>query len=216
MNSGPPIHRTHFPLMLAFVCAIHKVQDLTLPSIVVSFNLNRQKKFNYGQLYVALNRVKSLRNLYIEGQVTKEVITVDPNVEVEYCRLKTQCCLTKSQIAVGFPVELLNIRSLSEHILDNSSDPFILNVNILPLTKVLYNQEPNMQNQFENHQLVMHNHPNDCFKSLAFLKENNILHSILQYNGTSVAEFIVQLLQVFEKVSIFLTYVSNRFNAKTS
>ena len=89
MNSGPPIHRTHFPLMLAFVCAIHKVQDLTLPSIVVSFNLNRQKKFNYGQLYVALNRVKSLRNLYIEGQVTKEVITVDPNVEVEYCRLKT-------------------------------------------------------------------------------------------------------------------------------
>ena len=73
-----------------------------------------------------------------------------------------------------------------------------------------------MQNQFENHQLVMHNHPNDCFKSLAFLKENNILHSILHYNGTSVAEFIVQLLQVFEKVSIFLTYVSNRFNAKTS
>ena len=202
--------------MLAFVCAIHKVQDLTLPSIVVSFNLNRQKKFNYGQLYVALNRVKSLRNLYIEGQVTKEVITVDPNVEVEYCRLKTQCCLTKSQISIGFPVELLNIRSLSKHILDNSIDPFILNVNILLLTKVLYNQEPNMQNQFENHQLVMHNHPNDCFKSLAFLKENNILHSILQYNGTSVAEFIVQLLQVFEKVSIFLTYVSNRFNAKTS
>ena len=72
LNSGPTIHRTQFPLMLAFACTVHKVQGLTLPSIVVSFNLNRQRKFSYGQLYVALSRVKSLENLYIEGDVTKE------------------------------------------------------------------------------------------------------------------------------------------------
>ena len=53
LNSGPTIHRTQFPLMLAFACTVHKVQGLTLPSIVVSFNLNRQRKFSYGQLYVA-------------------------------------------------------------------------------------------------------------------------------------------------------------------
>ena len=54
-----------------------------------------------------------------------------------------------------------------------------------------------MQNQCENHQLVMHNDPTDCFKGVAFLKENNISHSILQYNSTLFAKFIVQLVQGF-------------------
>ena len=44
LNSGPTIHQTQLPLMPAFPCAVHKVQGLTLPSIVVSSNLNRQKK----------------------------------------------------------------------------------------------------------------------------------------------------------------------------
>ena len=72
LNSGPTVHRTQFPLMLAFACTVHKFQVMTLPSIVVSFNLTRQRKFSYGQLYVSLSRVKSLENLYIEGDVTKE------------------------------------------------------------------------------------------------------------------------------------------------
>ena len=156
--------------MLAFACTIYMVQDLTLPSIVVSFNLSRQKTFSYGQLYVELSRVKSLGNLYIEGQVTKEAFSVDTDIKIEYCRLKTQCCLTTSQIAVGFSVALLNIRLLSKHILDFASDPFIRNANIILLTEtqVLYNQEPNMENQFENHQLVVHNDSTDRFKSFAF------------------------------------------------
>ena len=120
--------------------------------------------------------MKSLGNLYIKGQVTKGAFSIDPDVEIEYCRLKTQCCLTTSQIAIGFSVALLNIESLSKHILDIASDPFIRNINVIILTEtqVLYNQQPNMQNQFEKYQLVMHNGPTDCFKSLAFLKESNI------------------------------------------
>ena len=69
--------------------------------------------------------MKSLGNLYIEGQVTKEAFSVDPDVEIEYCRQKIQCCLTTSQTAVGFPVALLNTRSLSKYVLDTASDPFI-------------------------------------------------------------------------------------------
>ena len=49
--------------MLAFACTVHNVQGLTLPSIIVFLNLNRQRKINYGQRYVALGRVKSLGNL---------------------------------------------------------------------------------------------------------------------------------------------------------
>ena len=194
--------------MLAFACTVHKVQDLTLHNVVVSFYLNRQRKFNCGQLYVALSRVKSLEYLYIDGDVTKEAFSVDPDVEVEYCRLKTQCFFTP-QIPVGFSVALLNIRSLSKHIVDIATDSFIQNSNIILLTEtqLLYNQEPNMQNRFENHQLVMHNDPVDRFKSLAFLKENNISHSLLPYNGTLFAEFILPF-KAFEKLSVLLTYRS--------
>ena len=61
-----------------------------------------------------------------------------------------------------------------------------------------------MENRFENHQLVMHNDRSDRFKNLAFLKESNVSHSILPYNSILFAEFIVSLLQGFEKVSILL------------
>ena len=71
-----------------------------------------------------------------------------------------------------------------------------------------------MENQFENHYLVMHNDHTGCFKSLAFLKENNIWHSILQYNSTLFAEFVLQSVQGFEKVSILLTYRGNNFNVQ--
>ena len=83
--------------------------------------------------------------------------------------------------------------------------PFIGNVNIILLTETqFYNQEPNMENRFENHQLVMHNDRSDLFKNLAFLKESNVSHSILPYNSILFAEFIVSLLPGFEKVSVLL------------
>ena len=82
LNSGPSIYRAQFPLMLSFPCTAQKIQDLTLPSIVASFNLYREKKFSYGQLYVALKRMKSLENLCIKGQATKEAFSLDPVLEL--------------------------------------------------------------------------------------------------------------------------------------
>ena len=67
------ISRTQFPLMLGYVCTIHKVQGLTIPNTVVVLDLQKQKSFNYGQLYVALSRVKSLLGLTIVGNLKKRI-----------------------------------------------------------------------------------------------------------------------------------------------
>ena len=72
--SSSEIQRTQYPLALAWACTIHNVQGLTLSTVVFSFELYRQKQFNYGQVYVAPSRVKSLEQLYIIGEI-------DPNCE---------------------------------------------------------------------------------------------------------------------------------------
>ena len=64
-NSYVVIKRMQFPLMLAWVCIVPKVQGLSLQKIVVSFDLYRQRNFNYGQIYLTLSRMTSLEGLYL-------------------------------------------------------------------------------------------------------------------------------------------------------
>ena len=48
--------------MLFWTCTVHKVQGLSLKSAVVSFDLEKQKTFNQGEMYVALGRVTKADN----------------------------------------------------------------------------------------------------------------------------------------------------------
>ena len=75
---SPVIKRTQFPLMLAWACTVHKVQGKQFSEIVVSFHLNKQKSFNYGQMYVALSRVTSLNGLFLidEDEYSPKKITL--------------------------------------------------------------------------------------------------------------------------------------------
>ena len=87
--SSLTVKRTQFPLTLAWACTVHKVQGLTLDRIVVSFELHKQKYFNYGQIYVALSRVKLLNDLFILGTFDKKHIRADERVHEEYKRLRS-------------------------------------------------------------------------------------------------------------------------------
>lgn len=55
--ASPANNRTQFLVMLSWACTVHEVQGLSLNSTVISFDLEKQKLFNQGQIYVALSRV---------------------------------------------------------------------------------------------------------------------------------------------------------------
>ena len=63
----PSVKRTQFPLTLSWACAVNKVQDLSLAEGVISFDLEKQKSFNQGQIYVALSRISSMNKMYLIG-----------------------------------------------------------------------------------------------------------------------------------------------------
>ena len=69
-------------------CTVHKVQGLTLSKIVVSFELFKQRQFNYGQAYVALSRLRALSDLFILGDIDKKFIRADKQIQSEYERLR--------------------------------------------------------------------------------------------------------------------------------
>ena len=87
-QSSPEIQRAEFPLTLAWACTVHKVQGLTLPKVVFSFELFGQRQFNYGQVYVALSRVKALSDLSLVGGISTKSIRADKQIETEYERLQ--------------------------------------------------------------------------------------------------------------------------------
>ena len=83
-RSSPEIQRLQFPLALARACTVHEVQGLTLNKIVISFELFKQRSFNYGQIYVDLSRATSLQGLYVLGKLVHKYFKADPREVEEY------------------------------------------------------------------------------------------------------------------------------------
>ena len=139
--SSPEIERLQFPLALAWACTVHKVQGLTLNKIAISFELVKQRSFNYGQTYVALSRATSLQSLYVLGKLEHKHIKADPRVIEEYERLRNTSLLEENanfQVQEDdptIPIVLLNIRSLRKHSIDIKFDSKIFNCDMLLLTE---------------------------------------------------------------------------------
>ena len=80
------IQRTQFPLRLSWASTIHKVQGVTSQA-VVSFSLEKQKTFEPGQMYVALSRIRNLRELFLTSIICKEAIKASAEAFIEFHRL---------------------------------------------------------------------------------------------------------------------------------
>lgn len=142
--SSPEIQRIQFPLTLAWACTVHKVQGLTLENIVASFDLFKQRSFNYGQAYVALSRATSLSELHILANIQSKHTRADPRVHKEYQRLREASLdvsqshnQTESTFENNQPIviTLLNIRSLRKHSIDLKHDTQIFGSDVLLLTE---------------------------------------------------------------------------------
>ena len=68
--------------MVSWACTVHKVQCLSLTSVVVSFALEKQKPFKEGQIIVTLSKVTS--NLFVIGIYSVNVFKVNENTILEY------------------------------------------------------------------------------------------------------------------------------------
>ena len=91
--SLPEIQQMQFPITLAWACTVYKVQGLTLDKIVISFELVKQRFFNYGQVYVAISRSITLKGIYILGQIEHRHLWTNPKVHEEYRRLRSTSAL---------------------------------------------------------------------------------------------------------------------------
>ena len=72
--------RRQIPLILSWAITIHKSQGMTLDGAT----LRLDKCFETGQAYVALSRVRSLRDLTVRGVIVWSSVRADEKVEAFY------------------------------------------------------------------------------------------------------------------------------------
>ena len=68
---------SQFPLKLAWAITVHKSQELTFERVVADLG----NSFTAGQVYVALSRCTSLKNLVFTSLITPNCIKVDRRVQ---------------------------------------------------------------------------------------------------------------------------------------
>ena len=155
---------------------MHKVQGLNLHEVVVSFQLERQRSFNAGQIYVALSRSTSFNGLFLTGTYTPSAIIASEAVHKEYERLRSHENLLKplesfSVFDSTLNITLLNIRSLLKHVEELQHHKDIISSDVLLLTETQIGQSYNInleyfkQNLNDLTNLVLSNDV-DKFKSL--------------------------------------------------
>ena len=132
------VSRTQFPLILSWASTIHKVQGLTLDTIVVDM---KGGKFSPGQAYVAFSRVRTLDSLFIHN-FKPASITADEHVASEMERLRANTIaqelpphiLTEAG-EIFLKVGHLNVHSYTTKEEDISSDQCIQCAHIMCFTE---------------------------------------------------------------------------------
>ena len=150
---GSEVTRLQFPLTLAWAITIHKVQGLTLDKIVVDMKGNR---FNPGQAYVALSRVKKLEGLHIIN-FNGKVIKASQDVKDEMERLNNNLLSPLPMFTCPdnyISIALLNVRSLVAKLPDIQCDHSLTSAGILCFTETWLTPQVSSPVILGNHQVI--------------------------------------------------------------
>ena len=167
--------------MLAWACTVHKVQGKQFKEVVISFNLNRQRSFNYGQMYVALSRVTSLNGLHLIGDYKSSAIRSDPRATAEYELLRKDYPIEPIEDCNvispnSLTISLLNTRSLRKHAIDIACDSVLLESDLICLTETQIEVDSDISeiSNILNEFTIIHNENTDKYCSLASCYKNTI------------------------------------------
>ena len=217
--SSPLIKRLQFPLILSWACTVHKVQGKTFPKIVFSFQLLKQKRFNTGQVYVALSRVTSLQGLYLTGTFSRKSIKFDQRASNEYENMRNNSKLDRGidddnvrcdNSSLTF--SLLNVRSLKKHSIDIKCNSSIVDSNLLFLTETQLTPESDTSSiEDDLFKFSMHFNTSGIhrFSSLAMAYDSSVemVHKI-SVQGASLYSIVHPIFE--EAINVILLYRQNQ------
>ena len=173
-KSHPCIKQTEFPLVLSWASIVHKVQELSLNKGVISFQLQRQKSFNQGQIYVALSRVKTFEGTHLIGKYSSSAINENSSAKKEYDCLRTESILKPFPLSkvtdTSLTISLLNIRLLEKHIDDLLLQKHLLYSDMLCLTETQLqcsNDAAHLKGKLQPYFTIKFNTNVDKYKSIA-------------------------------------------------
>ena len=185
-------------MKLVWACTVHKVQGLSLKSGIISFDLERQKSFNKGQVYVALSRITNFESMYLIGTYQRSAIRLNLSAKSEYVRLREESKMTPLPklvlTNVLLTLTLLHARSLKKHVINILEDTGLLQNYVLALTEIQLKQEQNLSpivTQMSCHFSCQFNLNENNNRSIAVCVPHNVSVTDHQrYEGISVVTLI--------------------------
>ena len=176
----------------------------------------KQRRFNTGQVYVALSRSTSLKGLYLTGQFNEKSITADIRVTNEYERMRNHSRLiindgpaNDEQNSLKFC--LLNIRSLKKHSIDIKMDQSLNGNNLIFFTETQLTSDSDsstIEIDLPNYYFQHNFSDNHRFSSLASANDRNVEIITLQnLNGASL--YSVSHAVLDKPINVMLLYRQN-------
>ena len=91
-----------FPIRLGYAITAHKSQGMTLEKV----NIKMDRSFEYGQLYTAMSRCRTLDGLYISGDISKGLIPPEGEIGAFMDRLSGNSGLIDMESVFNISKEL--------------------------------------------------------------------------------------------------------------
>ena len=208
----PSIKRIQFPLMLAWACTIHKVQGQTFSKIVFNFDLDGQRYFNAGQVYVALSRVTSLKGLYLMGKFSTKAIRCDIEATEEYNYMRENLSLKTTPNEElhnenELKISLLNVRSLKKHAIDIKHEKSITESDLIFMTETqLANNSEEVENILAPLSLHTNNSDDHIYSNTAAAYSKNQILLLSTYEIPGATLYNIKYYMLDFPLNIILLY----------